>query len=66
MTIPYLMNCKHIPDGVCLSCVKQLVIQEHIKLLTYIASTYGEGYDPAVENDLLRISEKIRLCMYDY
>jgi len=24
MTIPYLMNCSHSPDGWCLDCVKEL------------------------------------------
>ena len=24
MTIPYLMNCAHSPDGWCLDCVKEL------------------------------------------
>lgn len=27
MTMPYLMNCSHSPDGWCLSCVKELAAQ---------------------------------------
>lgn len=60
------MNCEHLPDGLCLSCVKKLVIEEQVKLLKYIASTYGKGYDPAVEYDLLRIAKEMKRGSYDY
>lgn len=28
MTMPPLMNCQHLPDGVCLQCVGEMIVAE--------------------------------------